>query len=88
MLVAFMYSTSAPRQIVLAGDREALAPMRSVVARRFLPFHTVLWSGNESLNPELKAMAAPQPQPTAYVCENFTCNLPTSDIDQFASLLQ
>jgi uncharacterized protein YyaL (SSP411 family) len=88
MLVALMYYTRPPKQIVLAGSRAMLEDMLSALHRRFLPFHTVLWSGSETLNRELKEMTAIGGRPSAYVCENFTCQLPTAEVSQFAELLQ
>jgi uncharacterized protein YyaL (SSP411 family) len=83
-----MYHTSPPRQVVLAGERDALEPMLKVLHRRFLPFHSVLWSDSRELNPELRNLTASAGPATAYVCENFTCRLPTADASQFAELLQ
>jgi uncharacterized protein YyaL (SSP411 family) len=88
MLVSAMYSLAVPRQIVLAGARESLEPMLDVLRHRFLPFHTLLWSGSSELNEELRRMTSGDGQPTAWVCENFTCQLPTSDRNKFAELLQ
>jgi uncharacterized protein YyaL (SSP411 family) len=88
MLVAMMYYTTPPRQVVLAGERDALQPMLDVLHRRFLPFHTILWAGSRELNPELRNMTASGGQATAFVCENFTCQLPATDAPQFAELLQ
>ena len=88
MVVAQMFSASAPRQIVLAGRKDELGRMLETVNGRFLPFHTLLWSGSYALNAELKNMTAQEARPTAYVCENFTCQLPTTDAQKLAELLQ
>jgi uncharacterized protein YyaL (SSP411 family) len=88
MLVALLYRLSVPRQVVLAGERNEIAPMLAEYRRRFLPFHTLLWAGSVTLNPELAKMPAAGGQATAYVCENFACQLPVTDTEQFARLLQ
>jgi uncharacterized protein YyaL (SSP411 family) len=88
MLVGLMYSMAPPKQLVLAGSRSDLGPMLSEVRRHFLPFHTLLWAGSTGLNAELDSMPGLDGRPTAYVCENFACNLPTSDVDKFRELLQ
>ena len=38
--------------------------------------------------PALESMTALGGKATAYVCENYTCKLPTADLDRFAQLLQ
>ena len=76
MLVALAMSLARPVEIVLAGSEEDLAMHRMLasIRRRFLPNAVVMM-----------ARDAPHPiptigdQPTAYVCENFTCRLPVSD---------
>jgi uncharacterized protein len=88
MLVGVLYRASPPRQVVLAGEKAGLAPMLREFRRRFLPFHTLLWSGSTTLNPELSNMPPVEGRPTAYVCENFTCQLPVNDGERLAALLQ
>jgi uncharacterized protein YyaL (SSP411 family) len=88
MVVAHMFHSSPPRQIVIAAEKGHLGVIHDFVSRRFLPFHTMLWSGSWALNPELKKMTAHAGRPTAYVCENFTCQLPVSDVGKLAELLQ
>jgi uncharacterized protein YyaL (SSP411 family) len=88
MLVTLLFRLSTPRQVVLAGDRTEIAPMLAEFRRRFLPFHTLLWAGSTSLNSELANMPAADDRATAYVCENFACELPVNEEQQFAALLQ
>jgi uncharacterized protein YyaL (SSP411 family) len=38
--------------------------------------------------PALESMTALDGKATAYVCENYTCKLPTTDVDRFGQLLQ
>jgi len=86
--VAQMFHASPPRQIVLAGHKNELGPMLDAVNLRFLPFHTLLYAGSYALNPEVKNMTAQDGRPTAYICENFACQLPTSEVQKVAELLQ
>ncbi len=88
MLVAAMFAATAPKQIVLAGARDTLATLREVFGSRYLPFHSLVWSGSHALNPELKNMGEIDGRPTAYVCENFTCQLPVNEAAKLADLLQ
>src|SRR5207249_5015496 len=82
MLVALDYSLSKPRQIVIAGKRDAPETKALVkeVHRHFLP-NTVLFlaDGAEGQgyigekNEAIRAMSPIDGKPAAYVCENFTC---------------
>jgi uncharacterized protein len=96
MLVAYEFSVSKPRQIVLAGERDA-PDMRQLLAAlhsRFVPNRVVLLVNAESrpaLARYLPTVAEMPPiggQATAYVCEDYACKLPTADVAAFAQLLQ
>jgi uncharacterized protein YyaL (SSP411 family) len=78
LLVAYDFSTSTPKQVVLAGDD--VSAMERAFYTKFLPGY-VLIKGKEDM-PAIGGAA------TAYVCENFTCQLPVTDLEQFAALLQ
>src|SRR5436190_2388062 len=96
MLVALDYSLSKPRQIVIAGKRDAPETKALVkeVHRHFLP-KTVLFlsDGAEGQgyigekNEAIRAMSPIDGKPAAYVCENFTCKTPVTDPKQFGDLL-
>ena len=61
-------------------------PLLQVVRDRFLPFHEVLFAdAGVSAVAEMRPMNG---HPAAYVCENFTCRLPTSDSQKLAELLK
>jgi uncharacterized protein YyaL (SSP411 family) len=84
MLVALDLFLAPPRQIVIAGEAHdpATQQLLRVVHRHFLP-HTALFLVNRSTANQarfdfLKTNPAQQ-QATAYVCENFVCNLPITD---------
>ena len=96
MLVAFEFSLAKPRQIVIAGERGAPDTERLLRAlhARFLPNRVVLLVNAESrvaLARYLPSVADMQPvdgRAAAYVCEDYTCQLPTSDVEVFGQLLQ
>jgi hypothetical protein len=97
MLVALEFSLSKPKQIILAGERSASATLqlRRVVDTLFVPNKVVvLIEGNESqamlsaYQPIIAGMEACKDRATAYVCENYTCQLPVSDPEKLAGLLQ
>jgi len=72
MLVAQAMALAPPQEIVLAGPSSP--EMLEAIRRRFLPNAVVM-----------RAEHAPQPMPalnglaTAYVCENYVCQLPVTD---------
>ncbi|MDX1982461.1 MAG: thioredoxin domain-containing protein [Bryobacteraceae bacterium] len=92
MLVAFMFHAAKPRQIILAGAgaEELLAEAR----KRFLPNAITLWLDRDETrdrlaqwNPAVAEMRPQAGRAAAYVCENFTCQLPVTTVDEFAKLL-
>jgi uncharacterized protein YyaL (SSP411 family) len=81
MMVALMFALSKPREIVIAGppDDAMLTPIR----RRFMPNAVVLRAEEASL-----PMPGVDGKPTAYVCENFACQLPVTSVVQLDELLE
>jgi uncharacterized protein YyaL (SSP411 family) len=96
MLVAYEFSLSKPKQIILVGDRSAAEAreMLHVLHERFMPDRIVLFVDDASRKalagylPVIETMTADHSKATAYVCENYTCKLPTADAGKFAELLQ
>jgi uncharacterized protein len=78
LLVAYEFSRNPPKQLVLAGA--GLEAMRREFHSKFLPDY-VLISGKESM-PAIDGKA------TAYICENFTCRLPVTEVEKLGELLQ
>jgi hypothetical protein len=97
MLVALDYSLSKPRQVVIAGKKDApeTKALLKEVHRHFLPKTIVLLAdggdGQKYLgekNEAIRAMSLVGGKPAAYVCENFTCKAPVTDPKELAGLLQ
>ncbi len=97
MLVAWEYSLSKPKQIILVGEKsaESTGAMLSVLNERFVPNRIVLLiEGAEAREklaawlPVIETMGQIGGTATAYVCEDYSCKLPTSDPLKFAELLQ
>jgi uncharacterized protein YyaL (SSP411 family) len=93
MLAAYEFSLSKPKQVVLVG-REGLAALLHELNSRFLPHKIVLLvDGEESRKalsayvPVIETMTEKDGKATAYVCENYACQLPTGDPKKFAELL-
>jgi uncharacterized protein len=97
MLVAYEFNLTKPKQIILVGEPNA-AETRALLAAlhaRFLPNRIVLLVNGEDARsflagylPSVENMAAIGGKPTAYVCENYACQLPVTDGEQFRQLLQ
>ena len=97
MLVAVENSLGKPRQIVIAGKREApeTKALLKQVYRHFLPNTIVILAdadeGQKYLgakNEAIRAMSVVEGKPAVYVCENFTCKAPVTDPKQLGNLLK
>jgi uncharacterized protein YyaL (SSP411 family) len=96
MLVALDSSLSKPRQIVIAGKKDApeTKALLKEVHRHFLP-KTVLFladsaEGQKYLgekNEAIRAMSPIDGKSAAYICENFTCKAPVTDPKALDALL-
>jgi hypothetical protein len=95
-LVALDFSLSKPRQIVIAGkiENEQTKALLKEVHRHFLPNKVlILADGGDGQkffaekNEAIGAMSPLEGKPAAYVCENFTCKPPISDIKALNALL-
>ncbi len=84
------------RQVVIVGppDDPATQALQAVVAGRYLPFTVVLpvapghaQARLAHLLPFLESLTMRDGVPTAYVCEHFTCQAPTTDPDVLAHQL-
>ena len=87
MLAAYQWSIGKPVQVILAGERNAPETHRlaSEVHRRFLPNGVLALAPDAA--PEATAMIPQEGRATAYLCENFACQLPITDPSKFADSL-
>ena len=97
MLVAVENSLGKPRQIVIAGKKDSpeTKALLKEVHRHFLPNAIVILAdaneGQKYLgerNQSIRAMSLVEGKPAAYVCENFTCKAPVTDLKQLSDLLK
>jgi len=96
MLVALSWSGSKPKQVVIAGktDDAATQVMLREVHRHFVP-HEVLILADGGAGQQffaervefMKSVGKIDNKPTAYVCENFVCQVPSTDLKTLANLL-
>ncbi len=96
LLVALDFSLAKPRQIVIAGDANSpgFAAMMREVYTPYLANRVILYAeggaGQQFLQerlPFIKDVSPLQNQATAYVCENYACQLPTHDLATLRKLL-
>ena len=97
MLVAVENSLGKPRQIVIAGKKDSpeTKALLKEVHRHFLPNTIVILAdaneGQKYLgerNEAVRAMSLVEGKPAVYVCENFTCKAPVTDLKQLSDLLK
>jgi len=96
MLVALDYALGPRREIVIAGDPQAelTRAFLSHTRARFLPRTITLLASDgarAALARFFPAAANMEPiagQPTAYVCQDYVCQLPTIELSKFDELLQ
>ncbi len=96
LLVALDFGIGPSREIVIAGPREApgTRELLKKVRARFLPNSVLVLyppgpegKSIEALIPFLKGQGMIEGKPTAYVCQNYTCNLPTTNPEKLKELL-
>ncbi|HLK66800.1 MAG TPA: thioredoxin domain-containing protein [Bryobacteraceae bacterium] len=97
MLVACEFFLGEPRQIILAGERES-ADTRELVRTlysHFVPARVILLVDSDTTRrtlaagiPTIASMQKVDGRASAYVCRNYTCQLPVSEPGKFAELIQ
>ncbi len=96
-LVALDFSLSKPKQIIIAGkaDDPHTGNLLAEVHKRFIPNKIILLAdgaqGQKTLAsyvPFIDSVRMIDGKPTAYICENYACQLPTSDPQTMVKLLQ
>ncbi|HUV02994.1 MAG TPA: thioredoxin domain-containing protein [Desulfobacteria bacterium] len=95
MLCAVAFSLSSPAQVVLASrDREEAQAFAAELGRHFLPNNVVAFSQpgvTEAEHPELTPLisgkVAIEGKPTVYICENYTCKAPITDLEDLKRML-
>ena len=94
MLCELDFLLSTPKEIAIAGERESEDTQAALAAihRRFIPNKVLaLASDREDVSdliPLLEGKTQVDGKATIYVCENYTCKAPTTDVEELAELLQ
>ncbi len=97
MLAAMDFSRDKPKQIIIAGKPEApdTQALLAAIHARFIPNKILLLAdgaeGQKYLSESLPIMSSftmMDNKATAYVCENYACQLPTNELEALARLLE
>src|SRR5207244_11362856 len=97
MLSACEWVLGQPREIILVGELGSaeLAALVRVLRSRFLPSRVVLLVDSPETGrafsggiPSIETMRGIPGRASAYVCRDYTCQLPVSEPASFAELLQ
>lgn len=96
LLVALDFSLSKPKQIIIAGKANDPHTKRLLeeVHSRFIPNKIILLADGGkaqeilvSYIPFVETVTMLEGKATVYICENYACQLPTSDLEVVAKLL-
>ncbi|NTW48416.1 MAG: thioredoxin domain-containing protein [Chlorobiales bacterium] len=92
MLVALDYYFKKPKQIILAGPlgTAQMADLRRAIYERYLPNKVVLHASDDvaAYMPFLKELIGSTEKPTAFICIDYACQLPTSEAEKVKALLE
>ncbi len=97
MLIALDFALGPSREIVLSAERgpEETETFLKAIYERFIPNKVVAFhpaqgeskSEIEKLSPFIKNQLPLKGKPTAYVCENYVCKFPATDLSDLEKLL-
>jgi uncharacterized protein YyaL (SSP411 family) len=96
LMVALDFGIGPCYEVVIAGNSEAedTKAMFKALRANFLPSKVVLLNPSEEESPEIaqlaeftKSQSSIEGRATAYVCMNYNCKLPTTDINKMLALL-
>ncbi len=95
LMVAWLFLRATPKQVVIAGDAgdPRTADLLMTAQKPFSPNRILLWKNGESrealdsIAPGTLPLEAADGAPSAFVCENFVCQLPVNTTGQLLTLL-
>jgi uncharacterized protein YyaL (SSP411 family) len=97
MLAACEWLLDEPREIILVGDRggdDTRALLRTLHSR-FVPNRVVMLVDSPEARraltayiPSIEFLERMEGRASAYVCRNYTCQLPVTEAEKFAELIQ
>ncbi|MCC6262720.1 MAG: thioredoxin domain-containing protein [Bryobacterales bacterium] len=95
LMVAWLFLRATPKQVVIAGEatEDATIGLLMAAQRPFSPNRVLLWKNSHSrealdaIAPGTRPMEPVDGAPSAFVCENFVCQLPVATAGQLQKLL-
>lgn len=94
-LIAAMFAQSSTKEVVIVSDfhDNATEEMLSIIHQEFRPFtvsilYTSEYESLRTVAPFITGYKFIDGKPTAYVCENFACREPVTNIEQLRELLE
>ncbi len=94
LLSSFLYSLQPSKEVVLVGNQENedTQSMLNIIYKEFIPFTSTLLFSDEykdisNLVPFIKDYKTIDNKSTAYICENFSCHPPVTDINSLKEML-
>jgi uncharacterized protein YyaL (SSP411 family) len=96
LMAGIEFLEGEPREVVIVGDADAkdTQSMRRAIDSRYLPNLVTIFKPVDSGDPEIVRYAeftrphtAVEGRATAYVCENYACQLPTTDTQEMLRLI-
>jgi len=96
LMIAVDFAVGPSQEVVVVGDREAddTSAMLNAVGRAFVPNAVVLFIPSDKGAAEITELApyatgfeAVDGKATAYVCSNYACERPTTDVGEMLKLL-
>jgi uncharacterized protein YyaL (SSP411 family) len=92
-LTALDFYLSTPKEVVIVGDAQSAdtIELARTVFNSFIPNHVLVSFDPEQTHSVQYPLVADRPmlnnKPTAYVCENYVCNLPVVSVSELAKQL-
>ncbi|UCG51663.1 MAG: thioredoxin domain-containing protein, partial [Candidatus Latescibacterota bacterium] len=96
LMTAFDFGAGPSRELIIVGDPGSAdtGAMLRAVHTTYSPTVVLLFKPSDEKDPEISRIAeftssheTPDGKATAYVCSNYACKLPTTDIDAMLGLL-
>jgi len=93
MISAKLFAEEPTKEIVLAGKREeaTIKAMIESLNKKYMPFSVVLLNEEdgklEQINDFAKNQRTSEGKATAYICENYHCEQPVTEIETFNQLI-